>query len=168
MVVVMSISTRLVTMVMAVVAMTALSTGSAAAEAANGAMVPVSSIFRACDFSKAGFVSAMGAGSGQVFIGTAGTSTVTADVHFAIGTPNTPYNVRLIQVPRPASQPCNGGDPGVATGVLNTDGNGTGAVTVKDSVRSGATGAWVFIEGPPDPGQIRGEFYTSEIITSLK
>ena len=160
--------TRFVTVVMAVLAMIGFGTGSAAAEAANGEMVPLSSIFRACDFSTARFVSAMGNGSGQVFIGTGGTSTVTADVHFAIGKPNTPYNVRLIQVPRPASQPCNGGDPGVATGVLNTDGNGTGAVTVKDSVGSDATGAWVFVEGPPDPGEIRGEFYTSEIITSLK
>ena len=109
-----------------------------------------------------------GNGNSQAFIGTGGTSTVTADVHLAVGKPNTPYNVRLIQVPRPASQPCNAGDPGVATGVLNTDGVGTGAVTVQDSVRSGATGAWVFIEGPPDPGEIRGEFYTSDLITSLK
>ena len=91
-----------------------------------------------------------------------------SDHRSCIGTPNTPYNVRLIQVPRPASQPCNAGDPGVAMGVLITDGVGTGAVTVQDSVRSGATGAWVFVEGPPDPGEIRGEFYTSDLITSLK
>ena len=93
--------TRFVTVVMAVLAMIGFGTGSAAAEAANGDMVPLSSVFRACDFSKTGFVSAMGGGSGQVFIGTGGTSTVTADVHLAIGKPNTPYNVRLIQVPRP-------------------------------------------------------------------
>ena len=52
--------------------------------------------------------------------------------------------------------------------MLNTDGNGTGAVTLHDDVRSGATNAWVFVEGPPDVGQIRGEFYTSELPTSLK
>ena len=75
--------------------------------------------------------------------------------------------MRLIQGPRPGTQKCNAGDPGVASAVLNTDGNGIGAVTLHDAVRSGATNAWVFIEGPPEPGQIRGEFYTSEIATSL-
>ncbi len=148
--------------------MIGVSTGTAAADADNGGMVPLTSIFRACDQSKIQFVPPAGNGNSQVFIGTGGTSTVTADVHLAVGKPNTAYNVRLIQVPRPASQPCNAGDPGVATGVLNTDGVGTGAVTVQDSVRSGATGAWVFVEGPPDPGEIRGEFYTSDLITSLK
>ena len=80
-----------------------------------------------------------------------------------IGQPNTPYQVRLIQGPRPGSQTCNAGDPGVASAVLNTDGNGVGAVILHDTVRSGATNAWVFVEGPPDVGQIRGEFYTSEL-----
>jgi hypothetical protein len=93
---------------------------------------------------------------------------VTADVHLAIGIPNTAYQVRLIQGPRPGSQSCNAGDPGVASGVLNTDGNGTGAVTLHDALRPGAANAWVFIDGPPDPGEIRGEFYTSEILTSLR
>ena len=161
-------STRFLTVVVAVLAMIWFGTGSAAADAPDGGMVPLTSIFRACDQSKIQFVPPAGNGNSQAFIGTGGTSTVTADVHLAVGTPNTPYNVRLIQVPRPASQPCNAGDPGVATGVFITDGVGTGAVTVQDSVRSGATGAWVFIEGPPDPGEIRGEFYTSDLITSLK
>ena len=164
----MATSTRFITVVMATLGMIGFSTGSAAAEAANGQMVPLIGIFRACDFTKANYVSAIGVGSGQAFIGTGGTNTVTADIHFAIGRPNTPYNVRLIQGPRPGSQTCNAGDPGVASAVLNTDGNGTGAVTLHDAVRSGATNAWVFIEGPPDPGEIRGEFYTSEIPTSLK
>ena len=95
-------------------------------------------------------------------------STVTADVFLVIGQPNTPYQVRLIQGPLPGTQTCNAGDPGVASGVLNTDGNGTGAVTLHAALRSGATNAWVFVDGPPDPGQIRGEFYTSELLTSLK
>ena len=158
---------RFITVVIAALGMIGFSTGSAAADAPNGGMVPLTSIFRACDQSKIQYVPPAGNGNSQAFIGTGGTSTVTADVRLAVGKPNTPYNVRLIQVPRPASQPCNAGDPGVATGVLNTDGVGTGAVTVQDTVRSGATGAWVFIEGPPDPGEIRGEFYTSDLITSL-
>ena len=147
--------------------MIVLGTGPAAAEAPNGGMVPLSAVFRACDFNAKKYVSAAGFGSGQAFINTSG-NTVTADVHLAIGQPNTPYNVRLIQGPRPGTQTCNAGEPGVAFAVLNTDGNGTGAVTLHDTVRSGATNAWVFIEGPPDVGQIRGEFYTSELPTSLK
>ena len=84
-----------------------------------------------------------------------------------IGHPNTPYQVRLIQGPRPGTQKCNAGDPGVASAVLNTDGNGVGTVTLHDALRSGATNAWVFVDGPPSPGQIRGDFYTSDILTSL-
>ena len=158
---------RFITVVMAALGMIGVSTGTAAADAANGEMVPVGSIFRACDFTKVQYVSASGSGSGQASIGTGGSNAVTADVRLAIGKPNTPYNVRLIQGPRPGTQTCDAGAPGVASAVLNTDGNGTGAVTLHDAVRAGATNAWVFIEGPPDPGEIRGEFYTSEIPTSL-
>jgi hypothetical protein len=163
----MTTAMRFITVVIAALGMMGFSTGSAAADAPNGGMVPLTSIFRACDQSKIQYVPPAGNGNSQAVIGTGGTGTVTADVRLAVGTPNTPYNVRLIQVPRPASQPCNAGDPGVAAAVLVTDGVGTGAVTVQDSVRSGATGAWVFIEGPPDPGEIRGEYYTSDLITSL-
>ncbi|MGH3674792.1 MAG: hypothetical protein ACRDU5_03465 [Mycobacterium sp.] len=163
----MSISTRFVTVVMAAVSLIGFGTGSAAAEAGNGDMVPLSSILRACDSSETEYVSATGFGSGQAFIGTGGSNTVTAEVRLGIGKPNTPYNVRVIQVPRPRSQPCNAGDPGVLAGVLNTDGNGTGSVTLRGSLRPGATGAWAFVEGSPDPGQIRGEFYTSDVVTSL-
>ncbi|MGZ6780790.1 MAG: hypothetical protein ACXVGO_17570 [Mycobacterium sp.] len=145
-----------------------LGTGSAGAEVANGGTSPLRSTYRSCDFTPSDFVDATGFGNGQASIGTGGTKTVTADVHLAIGIPNTAYQVRLIQGPRPGAQSCNAGDPGVASGVLNTDGNGTGAVTLHDALRPGATNAWVFVDGPPDPGEIRGEFYTSEVLTSLK
>ncbi len=130
-------------------------------------MIPLSSKFRSCDFTPVR-VNAVGSASGQVFIGTGGSNTVTADVHLAIGQPNTPYNVRLIQGPRPGTQTCTAGDPGVVAGVLNTDGNGTGALTLSAPIRAGATNAWVFLEGPPDPGKIRGEFYTSDNVATLK
>lgn len=166
----MQTSTRFTAAVMAAVGLAGfgLGTGSAAAEVANGGMSPLRSVLRSCDFTPFNFVGASGFGDGQSVIGTGGTTTVTADVRLAVGTPNTPYQVRLIQGPRPGSQTCNAGDPGVASAVLNTDGNGTGAVTLHDALRPGATNAWVFIDGPPNPGKIRGEFYTSEILTSLK
>ncbi len=141
-------------------------TGPASAEAANGVMVPLSAAFRSCDFTKLHYVSANGSGSGTSIIGSDG-STVTANVFLSIGIPNTAYQVRLIQGPRPGTQKCNAGDPGVASAVLNTDGNGVGTLSLHDAVRSDATNAWVFIDGPPDVGQIRGEFYTSELLTSL-
>ena len=161
-------STRSITTVMAVVGLIGLGlgTGSASAESANGGLVPLGANYRSCDFTVLHYVSANGFGSGTSTISSDG-ATVTADVFLMIGQPNTPYQVRLIQAPRSGTQKCNAGDPGVASAVLNTDGNGTGAVTLHDAVRSGATTAWVFVDGPPDVGQIRGEFYTSELLTSL-
>lgn len=166
----MGMSTHRRTGVVAAVVMVGfgLGTGSAAAEVANGGTAPTRAVYRSCDFGVAKYVDATGFGTGRATIGTGGSGTVTADVFLAVAVPNTPYQVRLIQGPRPATQTCNAGDPGVVSAVLNTDGNGTGSVTLRDALRSGATNAWVFIEGPPDPGEIRGEFYTSEVLTSLK
>ncbi|RDH80515.1 hypothetical protein DVS77_01585 [Mycolicibacterium moriokaense] len=143
-----------------------LGTVTASAEAAGGVLVPLGANFRSCDFTKLHYVSANGFGSGTSTISSDG-ATVSADVFLMIGIPNTAYEVRLIQGPRPGSQKCNPGDPGVASAVLNTDGNGTGTVTVRGPRQSGATNAWVFIDGPPDVGQIRGQFYTSDLLTSL-
>ena len=160
-------SMRFITVVMAVLGMIGFGTGTAAAETANGGMVPLSAVFRACDFAPKQFVATNGTGSGQVTI-TGGSNIVTANITFAIGRPDTAYNVRLIQGPRPGTQTCNAGEPGVASAVLNTDGNGTGALSLHDTIRPGATNAWVFIEGPPDVGQIRGEYYTSQNPINLK
>ena len=164
----MTTSTRFITVVMVVLGLIGLGSGSASAESANGGSVPLRSVYRSCDFSKLNFVNATGSASGTAVIGTGGTNTVTADVYIMIANPNTPYQVRLIQGPRPGTQKCNAGDPGVASAVLNTDANGVGSVVLHAAVQSGATNAWVFIDGPPDVGQIRGEFYTSELLTSLK
>jgi hypothetical protein len=164
----MTMSTRFMAVAAAGLGVVGFGTGSASAEVGDGGMVALSSVYRSCDFTPSDYVNGTGFGSAQAFIGTGGSDTVTADVRLAIGVPNTPYQVRLIQGPRPGSQRCNAGDQGVASAVLNTDGNGTGAVTLHDAQRPGATTAWVFIEGPPDFGQIRGEFYTSDALTRLK
>ena len=158
---------RFITVVMAALGMIGVSTGTAAADAVNGQMVPVGASSGPATSPRCSTFRRPASAPARRSIGTGGSNAVTADVRLAIGKPNTPYNVRLIQGPRPGTQTCNAGDPGVASAVLNTDGNGTGAVTLHDAVRAGATNAWVFIEGPPDPGEIRGEFYTSEIPTSL-
>ncbi len=129
-------------------------------------MVPLSSIYRSCDFGEVGYVSASGYGSGFALIGT-DSNKVTAEVHLALGTPNTPYHVRLIQVPRPSYRTCNAGDSGTAAAVLNTDASGTGQVTLSGDIQSGTTGVWVSVDAPPPPGQVIGDFYTSEVVTSL-
>jgi hypothetical protein len=168
----MSTSRRFVSAVVAVVGLLGIGTGTAVAETANGGTVPLSMTLRACDFSVKQFVGTNGTGSGQATIGTGGGNTVNANITFAIGRPNTAYKVRLIQGPRPASQTCVPGDPGVVGAVLVTDGNGTGSVSLHDTVRQGATNAWVFMEGPTDwdgdIGQIRGEFYTTQNLISLQ
>jgi hypothetical protein len=144
--------------------------GPAAADgpATSGATaVPMSSLFRNCDFVRPHWVSATGFGSASALIGTTSANQVSAQVNLAIAQPNTRYTVRLIQVPRAGDRTCTSGDPGVAFADLYTDGNGTGSTTVQGPRLPDATGAWVSIDGPPKPGKVIGEFYTSEVIASL-
>ena len=81
--------------------------------------------------------------------------------------PFTAYQVRLIQGPRPGTQRCSPGDPGVASAVLHSDANGVGSVTLSAPRSAGATNAWLMVDGPPPPGQVRGEYYTSDQLTLL-
>lgn len=164
----MNTSTRLMAATVAAMsALVSVGAGPAGAESDGTTVVPLLMNLRSCDFTKLNFARPSGYGSGQAVIGTNGSNTVTATVQLGSGKPNTPYSVRLIQLPRAGSAPCNAGDPGVASAVLTTDSNGTGAVSVQGPVQSGANGAWVFVEGPPAPGKLRGEYYTSEVIAPL-
>jgi hypothetical protein len=81
--------------------------------------------------------------------------------------PDFPYQVRLIQVPRPSSAPCWGADPGVAQGTLFTNGLGAGSITLTDTIEPGATGAWVWITRPDAFSQDPAEFYTTDFIAPL-
>ncbi len=133
----------------------------------GGTSVPLSSLFRNCDFVRPHWVSATGTGSGSALIGMAGANQVSAHVNLGVAAPNTRYTVRLIQIPRAGERTCTAGDPGVAVADLFTDRNGTGTATVQGPRLQGATGAWVSVDGPPPGGQVIGEFYTSEIVASL-
>src|ERR1700738_2423558 len=133
----------------------------------SGTPVPMSSLFRNCDFVRPHWVSATGFGSASAVIGTTGANQVSAQVNLAIAEPNTRYTARLIQVPRAGDRTCTAVDPGVAFADLVTDGNGTATATVQGPRLQGATGAWVSIDGPPKPGKVIGEFYTSEFIAPL-
>jgi hypothetical protein len=142
--------------------------GIGAAPAGATTVVPLSNSIRGCDFTKALFLGGMGSGSGtgRASIGSDG-SHVGAEVLLQSATPDTDYRVRLIQLPRPSVATCNVGDPGVAGAVLHTDASGTASVTVAGPLGEDATQAWVVVEGPPAPGRIRGDVYSSDFPVNL-
>ena len=153
-----------------IVAASVVGAGPAGADApatSGATSVPLSSLFRNCDFVRTPWVAATGTGSGSALIGAGGANQVNAHVNLATAEPNTRYTVRLIQVPRAAERTCTAGDPGVTVGDLFTDGNGTGTATVQGPRLQEATGVWVSVDGPPKPGRVIGEFYTSEVLVSL-
>jgi hypothetical protein len=161
-------SLRISTLARCVVPVTVALAGSAVpgsdpgAWADTGTVVPMRSILRACDFSPLpDFASTSRATAAAVIHKSGGT--VTADIQFAEpGEPGAHLDVDLIQVSLPANAPCDGPGPGVAVGALNPDGVGVASTTVRDSLRSGTTGVWVFIRQASSRSQSPAEFYTSD------
>jgi hypothetical protein len=146
----------------AVPVVVALAGSAVPASAESGTLVPMRSIFRACDFTPILDRASMDRATASAVVHTNGGS-VSADVHFAEpGAPNAHYDVALIQAPRASSSPCDGPGPGVAIGSLNTDGAGIANTTVSDSLRSGTTSVWVFIRQANPYSQSPQEFYTSD------
>jgi hypothetical protein len=140
----------------------ALAASAVPAAAEGGTVVPLRSILRACDFSPIPDLSSTSSGTASAVIHTGG-GAVTADIHFAeAGAPGAHYDVSLIQAPRPSNSACDGPGPGVAVGALNTDGVGVANTTVRDSLRPGTTGVWVFIRQASPNSQSPAEFYTSD------
>ncbi|MGE2837290.1 hypothetical protein [Mycobacterium sp. SMC-4] len=135
-----------------------------AVSAADATTVPLSQKQRRCDFSENPYQGAGDYGRAVAYMRSDG-STVTADLQFATGKPNTHYDVRLIQVPRGLH--CAPGDPGVAAAALITDAAGGGAVTVSAPIASGASGAWVSVTRPSAFSQHPEEFYTTDFLFEL-
>ncbi len=123
-------------------------------------------IFRRCDFSANTHVGGTGYARPTALVHNTGSELI-ADVQIATAIPNTPYDVRLIQMPRSSASGCNAGDPGVIAGVLLTDAAGAGSVSLRGPVASGATGAWMSISRPGEFSQTPAEFYTSDFVLSL-
>jgi hypothetical protein len=139
----------------------------APAAASAGTPVPLRSVLRACDFTPIQWYSAQSDGSASSAI-RAGGGTVTAEVYLSEpGSPNTHFDVRLIQAPRASNSPCGAGGPGVAVGGLDTDGAGQATTTLQDSIQSGTTGVWVFVQRPNLYSQGPAEFYTSDFIAPV-
>lgn len=167
--------TRLMTSVAALsmatapAAMFAISTGIAAAAPPGSnaeTIVPLSNILRRCDFSTSAAVPVTGGGTGFALIRTE-SNKVVAEVRLTAADPNTHFNVRLIQAPRPASLSCVAGDPGTAVTALVTDAERMATVTVTADRRPGVTGAWVFIDRPQPRSQVPAEFYTSDFLAAI-
>lgn len=133
---------------------------------ARETFVPMNQISRRCDFSETDYNGPTGYARATSVVRTSG-SNLSAEVTMDTAIPNMRYDVRLIQVPRPSSAPCLGGDPGVAAGVLQIDGVGHGRVSVQDSIEPGATGAWVWITRPDPFSQNPAEFYTSDVVVKF-
>lgn len=129
-------------------------------------LIPFTQVLRRCDFSQFQYVSAGWYGRPTGEMRTEG-GDVVADLRFVTGAPNTRYDVRLIQMPRPGSLYCNPGDPGVAAGVLFTDNTGAGATTLRAPLMSGATGAWMSLTRPNPYSQQPDEFYTTDAVVQF-
>lgn len=130
-------------------------------------LITFSPILRRCDASVLQYVSAAGDGRATAHIRTEGSGEVVADVDLAVAEPFTFYEVKLIQTPRPSAASCEAGSPGTAVGAINTDAAGSGFVTLRGPIASGATGAWISIEQPQPFSQVPDEFYTSDQIRDL-
>ena len=146
----------------AVPVVVALAGSTAPAAAETGTVVPMRSILRACDFTPIPDRASTDRGTASAVIHVNGGS-VTAEVHLAeSGQPGTHYDVSLIQLPRASNAPCDVPGPGVAVAGLDSDGAGNATTTVRDGLRSGTTGVWVFIRRASAISQSPAEFYTSD------
>jgi len=157
-------------MVVAMPAALTAGTQTAAADGPHGTggatAVSFAQMFRRCDFSANTHVGPSGYARPTALLRGSGSELI-ADVQIATAEPNTPYDVRLIQMPRSSATPCNAGDRGVIAGVLLTDAAGAGGVTLRGPVASAATGAWMFVSRPGEFSQIPAEFYTSDFVVQL-
>src|SRR5262245_47523587 len=118
----------------AVPVVVALVGSGAPVSAESGTLVPLRSILRSCDFSPIPDRASQDDATATAVIHSNGGS-VTADIRFAeAGSPNTHFDVALIQAPRSAGAPCDGPGPGVAVGSLNTDGGGVANTTISDGL----------------------------------
>jgi hypothetical protein len=151
-------------------AATPIGTGTAAAGPSGETKVPITTTVRTCDFTALidhVFWGKVPDGQGQATIRKSG-NTVIADVQFVDSREvGFHYDVGLIQVPRPSSAPCGPGDPGTAYVGMDIGPDGTAAVTVQDTLRSGTTGVYVKIQRPAAHSQDPAEVYTSTFIAHV-
>jgi hypothetical protein len=158
--------TKLTPAILVAVAASLLPVTLAVSPPADAAVMPLSSQWRACDGSTLKWVDAVGDARATANISATGSGSLQTSIDMATATPNTHYDVRVIQIPR-SPQGCAAGAPGVIVGGLQTDAAGVGSTTFQGPIQSGATGAWVIVERPSDSSQTPAEFYSSEFAISF-
>jgi hypothetical protein len=77
--------------------------------------------------------------NGTATIKETGNGILIAEVALKGALPNTDYNVRLIQTP-------SGADCFTIDGVITTNGQGNGTITIKEAALPGTTGAFAFVD----------------------
>jgi hypothetical protein len=161
-------------MVVAMPAVVTIGVGTAAADGPTGGaagsggatLMSFAQVYRRCDFSANTHTGPTAYARPIAYVHRSG-SEVIADVQIATAIPNTPYDVRLIQMPRSSATSCNPGDPGVSGALLWTDAVGGGGVTVRGPIASGATGVWLYITRPGEFSQTPAEFYTTDFVARI-
>jgi hypothetical protein len=143
----------------------AINPATASATGDGAAQMPMTSKWRACDFTLMKWPAARGDARPFAEVTSSGGS-VTANVTIHTAVPNTHYDVRVIQTPRP-SMGCAPGAPGVIAGGLQTDGRGVGGVSLIGPIASDATGAWVMVSRPAAHSQTPDEFYSTTFIATI-
>lgn len=138
----------------------------------GGTRVPLKSVLRRCDGS------AVQAGVPPPSTG-GNTASVTSVIRASGGTvsahvdlvdtysPDTHFDVGLIQEPRPPGATCGPGDPGTTFGSLDTDGAGRATTTLRGAIAPGTTGAWVQVQRPSEHSQSPDNYYSSDFIAPV-
>ena len=148
-----------------------LGSGTASADGSDsagqgGTMSPLSNVVRRCDHSNDTHTRPGGDGQGFAVIGRTG-NTVHADVTLQGASPDTQFMVRLIQAPKSPNDTCSAGSAGTVVAPMFGDAGGNAYLTLQGPVMSGATGAWVFIEGPMNYREPFGEYYSTDFIAPI-
>lgn len=137
------------------------SAGVAAAAPPGAAVMPMTSIVRACDFSVSEHTWRTGYARAVAYVHPATADSVAIDVQLQTALPNTDYYVKVFQMPRGSA------DCGVAPVRVRTDGAGAAYVTVTTPIDSGTTGVWASVERPSPFSQQPAEVYTSDFIAKV-
>lgn len=145
----------------ATLAALSLSAGTAAAAPAGAAVMPMTSIVRACDFTVAEHTWRTGYARAVAFVQPPAAGSVALEVQLQTAVPNTDYYVKVFTMPRASS------DCGVAPVRVRTDGAGAATVTVHTPIDSSTTGVWASVERPDPYSQQPAEIYTSDFIAKV-
>ncbi|MGW0160339.1 hypothetical protein ACWDUN_13580 [Mycobacterium sp. NPDC003323] len=145
----------------AALAALAVSGGVAAAAPAGAAVMPMTSIVRACDYSVSPHTWRTGNARAVAFVHPATADAISIDVQLQTALPNTNYYVKVFQMPRGSA------DCGVAPIGVRTDAVGAVTATVTTPINADTTGVWVSVERPDPYSQLPTEVYTSDFIAEV-